>query len=136
MPFGNGSLSTSALISVPTVPCGRPTTSHETVTELILSLRSNFAGPIALSIVANCSSLIVCPALFTKEIYIELVLNIEDITELHPGGLQMLYMKYNNLCQDNSRYSLNELKEWVESLGYKAGTKQQMCRIIKTHYEF
>jgi len=33
MPSGNGSLSTSALISAPTVPCGRPTTSQETVTE-------------------------------------------------------------------------------------------------------
>jgi len=75
-------------------------------------------------------------ALFTKEIFIELVLNIEDITELHPGGLQMLYIKYNNLCQDNSRYSLTELKEWVENLGYKTSTKQQMCRIIKNHYNF
>lgn len=75
-------------------------------------------------------------ASFVKEIYIELVLNIEDITELHPNGLQMLSIKYNNLCEKNSRYSLNELKEWVESLGYKVGTKQQMCRIIKNHYDF
>jgi hypothetical protein len=75
-------------------------------------------------------------ALYVKEIYIELILNIEDITELQPDGLQMLSIKYTNLCQDNSRYSLNELTEWVESLGYKVGTKQQMCRIIKNHYNF
>ncbi len=76
------------------------------------------------------------PVIYTKEIYIELILNIEDITDLHPGGVQMLYLKYKNICEDSSRYSLIELKEWTESLGYKVGTKQQMCKLIKMHYEF
>ncbi len=35
-PSGNGSAFTNCFISSPTVPCGLPTTSQETVTELIL----------------------------------------------------------------------------------------------------
>lgn len=76
------------------------------------------------------------PGYYIREIYIELTLNIEDVSELHLDGIQMLYFKYKNICEDNSRYSLTELKEWVESLGYKVDTKQQMCQLIKMHYDF
>jgi hypothetical protein len=73
---------------------------------------------------------------FTKEILIDLIINIEEISELHPGGLEMLYLKYKNLCVNNSRYNLNELREWVQDLGYILGSKDEMCQIIKTHYGF
>lgn len=76
------------------------------------------------------------PGDFTKEILIDLILNIEEISELHPGGVQMLYLKYKNLCVNNSIYDLNELREWVRGLGYNLGSKDEMCKIIKTHYEF
>lgn len=76
------------------------------------------------------------PGYYIKEIYIELILNIEDVSELHPDGIQMLYLKYKNLCKDNSIYSLTELKQWIGSLGYKVDTKQQMCQLIKMHYDF
>ncbi len=73
---------------------------------------------------------------FFTEILFDIVLNIEEISELHPGGVQMLYLKYKNLCMDNSRYSLNELSEWVIDLGYKTNTKDKMCKMIKLHYDF
>lgn len=75
-------------------------------------------------------------ALFTHEILINLIVNMEDITGLQPGGLEMLYLKYKNLCLDQSGYSVQELKDWVMALKYKPGSKHDMCQKIKQHYGF
>lgn len=75
-------------------------------------------------------------ALFTHEILITLIVNMEDISGLQPGGLEMLYLKYKNLCLDQSGYSVQELKDWVLDLKYKPGSKHDMCQKIKHHYGF
>lgn len=72
----------------------------------------------------------------TEEILIDLILNMEEISELRPGGLGMLYLKYKNLCMNHSRYNTNELKEWIQDLGYNLSSKEEMCHMIKTHYDF
>ena len=47
-----------------------------------------------------------------------------------------LIISKNSLITTPIHKFINRIKEMVESLGYKVDTKQQMCQLIKMHYDF
>ena len=63
---------------------------------------------------------------------IELVMSIEDISGFEPEGRQALYTKFNYLCSHNSLDSLDELRDWAQSLGIVysgSSSKDQLCEV-------
>jgi hypothetical protein len=73
----------------------------------------------------------------TAEVYITLILNIEDISGLEPNEIQALQAKYNYLCSEYSRQAITELQEWAKQLGLPIyNTKQELCLAIKSYYGF
>lgn len=63
-------------------------------------------------------------------------INIEDISELEPGGIDASKIRYHHLC--NRTGNREELKKWTKELGIilPKGTKNVMCSLIRDHYGF
>ena len=73
------------------------------------------------------------------EIIIEIYLRIEDVSELQPGEIQALRLKYINLCRSNTTMSFDELKEWAHDIGIADVdnmSKPTLCAAVRDHYGF
>ena len=74
-------------------------------------------------------------------IVISIYLTIEDISILEPGEIGALFIKFRNLCNSTSRYSVEELRNWVVDMGVSVRdsermNKDKLCEVIKDHYNF
>ena len=73
------------------------------------------------------------------DIIIEIYLRIEDVSELQPGEIQALRLKYVNLCRSNTTMSFDELKEWAHDIGIADVdnmSKPTLCAAVRDHYGF
>lgn len=63
-------------------------------------------------------------------------LTIEDISSMEPGGSEAARLRLENLCTPNSRYPLQELRDWAERLGASYTedmTREELCRYVRSN---
>ena len=72
-------------------------------------------------------------------IFVDIHLQIEDISAYAPGETEALRLKYLSLCDERTRYSGEELKEWAINLGIVDAdvmTKSELCSAVGDYYGF
>lgn len=121
----------------PTVKSELTTDSGLTPDQFIVKLVSFVEILPKVSVVNNSEEVV-----FTQEVILTLVINIEDISVYEPGQEVPLLLRYEFLCSDKSLQSDKELREWVNDLDIYDPTtigsagREELCDAIRTHYGF
>ena len=70
-------------------------------------------------------------------VHVEFHLTIEDISTLEPEGEESIRLRLLNLCSEDSRYPIRELRHWARDLGVRGSDvlqRGELCAAIRQHY--